>query len=158
MGKKQLLSLSALSPQVTAEFSSGSGSPNHGLWFWTGAPCSPQRTPDFQSSLLALAKFMRLSLMKAAHAGVAGAPCRKPGYMGRKRISSNAFTQSTRVLAPGRSLFSGVVALEGAAPHLFGPRTLWRTWGTRPEKGASLPTRMTNRLVPLSLSLRVIRA
>ena len=27
---------------------------------------------------------MRLSLMKAAHEGVGGAPCRKSGYMGRK--------------------------------------------------------------------------
>jgi len=36
-------------------------------------------------SLLALANFMRLSLMKAAHAGVGGAPCRKSGYVGRKR-------------------------------------------------------------------------
>ncbi len=51
----------------------------------TGAPRSPQRTPDFLSSLLALANFMRLSLMKAAHAGVGGAPCRKFGYVGRKR-------------------------------------------------------------------------
>jgi hypothetical protein len=54
--------------------------------FWTGAPCSPQRTPDFLSTFLALANFMRLSLMKAAHAGVGGASCRKSGYMGRKRI------------------------------------------------------------------------
>src|ERR1700723_802073 len=51
----------------------------------TGAPRSPKRTPDFLSSLLALANFMRLSLMKAAHAGVGGAPCRKFGYVGRKR-------------------------------------------------------------------------
>ena len=51
----------------------------------TGAPRSPERTPDFLSSLLALANFMRLSLMKAAHAGVGGAPCRKSGYVGRKR-------------------------------------------------------------------------
>jgi hypothetical protein len=29
-----------------------------------------------------LAHFMRLSLMKAAHAGVGGAPCRKSGYVG----------------------------------------------------------------------------
>jgi hypothetical protein len=34
---------------------------------------------------MALASFMRLSLMKAAHAGVGGAPCRKSGYVGRKR-------------------------------------------------------------------------
>jgi hypothetical protein len=47
--------------------------------------CSPQRTPDFLSTLLALANFMRLSLMKAAHAAVGGARCRKSGYMGRKR-------------------------------------------------------------------------
>jgi hypothetical protein len=50
----------------------------------TGAPRSPTRTPDFLSSLLVLAHFMRLSLMKAAHAGVGGAPCRKSGYVGRK--------------------------------------------------------------------------
>jgi hypothetical protein len=31
---------------------------------------------------MALANFMRLSLMKAAHAGVDGAPCRKSGYVG----------------------------------------------------------------------------
>ena len=42
-------------------------------------------TPDFLSSLLALATFMRLSLMKAAHAAIGGAPCRKSGYVGRKR-------------------------------------------------------------------------
>jgi hypothetical protein len=50
----------------------------------TGAPRSPQRTPDFLPSFLALAHFMRLSFMKAAHAGAGGAPCRKSGYVGRK--------------------------------------------------------------------------
>jgi hypothetical protein len=39
---------------------------------------------DFLLSLLALAHFMRLSLMKAARAGVGGAPSRKSGYVGRK--------------------------------------------------------------------------
>jgi hypothetical protein len=68
---------------------------------WTGAPRSPQRTPDFLSSLLALAHFMRLSLLKAAHAVVSGAAYRKSG-----------------------------------SPVVFGPGTLWRTWGTRP-----VPTR-----------------
>ena len=51
----------------------------------TGAPRSPERTPDFLWRLMALANFMRLSLMKAAHADVGGAPCRKSGYVGRKR-------------------------------------------------------------------------
>ena len=46
---------------------------------------SPRRTPDFLPNFLALANFMRLSLMKAAHTGVGGAPRRKSGYMGRKR-------------------------------------------------------------------------
>ena len=41
--------------------------------------------PDFLSNSLALTNFMRLSLMKAAHAVVGGAPCRKSGTMGRKR-------------------------------------------------------------------------
>jgi hypothetical protein len=48
----------------------------------TGALGSPQRTPDFLSNFLALANLMRLSLMKAAHAGVGGAPSRKSGYLG----------------------------------------------------------------------------
>jgi hypothetical protein len=39
-----------------------------------GAPRSPKRTPDFLSNFLALANLMRLSLMKAAHTGVGGAP------------------------------------------------------------------------------------
>jgi hypothetical protein len=43
------------------------------------------RTPDFLWSFMALASFMRLSLKKAAHADVGGAPCRKSGYVGRKR-------------------------------------------------------------------------
>jgi hypothetical protein len=51
----------------------------------TGAPRSPERTPDFLSNLLALANLMRLSLLKAAHVYVGGAPCRKSGYVGRKR-------------------------------------------------------------------------
>jgi hypothetical protein len=51
----------------------------------TGAPRSQQRTPDFLWSLLVLVNFMRLSLMKAAHVAVGGAPCRKSGYVGRKR-------------------------------------------------------------------------
>jgi hypothetical protein len=42
--------------------------------------------PDFLSSSLALTNFMRLSLMKAAHASVGGAPRRKSGTMGRERI------------------------------------------------------------------------
>jgi hypothetical protein len=52
----------------------------------TGAPRSPQRTPDFLSNFLALSNSMRLSLMKAAHADVGGASCRKSGYVGRKRV------------------------------------------------------------------------
>jgi hypothetical protein len=38
--------------------------------------------PDFLLCLLALAYFMRLSLMKAAHAALGGAPCRKSGNLG----------------------------------------------------------------------------
>jgi hypothetical protein len=51
----------------------------------TGAHVRPSVHPDFLSSSLALTNFMRLSLMKAAHASVGGAPCRKSGNAGRKR-------------------------------------------------------------------------
>ena len=40
---------------------------------------------DFLSSFLVLMNSMRLSLMKAAHASVGGASCRKSGTMGRTR-------------------------------------------------------------------------
>jgi hypothetical protein len=61
--------------------------PNNSQRFWTGAlNVRPGVHPDFLSSSLALTKFMRLSLIKAAHASIGGAPCRKSGTMGRKRI------------------------------------------------------------------------
>jgi hypothetical protein len=62
----------------------------------------------------------------------------RPSVHGPKTDFSNAFTQCTRILALGRGLFPCVTkALEGAAPVFFGPCTLRRTWGTRPEKRAS---------------------
>jgi hypothetical protein len=66
---------------------------------WTGAPCSHQRTPDFLSSVLAVTKLMRLSLMKAAHAAVGGAPCRKSGPWAENDGAeplSNAFIPSPK--------------------------------------------------------------
>ena len=57
---------------------------------------------------MALASFMRLSLLKVAHAVLSGAAYRKSG-----------------------------------SPVLFGPGTLWRTWGTRP-----VPNGAVMRLTP----------
>ena len=48
----------------------------------------PSVHPDFLSSSLALMYFMRLSLVKAAHASVGGASCRKSGTMGRKKTGA----------------------------------------------------------------------
>jgi hypothetical protein len=89
---------------------------NQGLRSGTGAPCSPLRTPDFLSSFLALAKFMPLSLMKAAHAGVGGASRRKSGYMGRTRCFSNAFTPCISTLAPAVSCPQSKSVRKGCAP------------------------------------------
>jgi hypothetical protein len=76
--------------------------------------------PDFLSSSLALTNFMRLSLMKAAHASGGGAPYRKSGTMGRKRILQmlSLYAQELSLLA---ALFFALMAqaLKGAAPHLF---------------------------------------
>ena len=60
--------------------------------------------PDFLWSLVALANFMRLSLLKAAHANLFGATCRKSG--------------------------SPVFFGPGTLPRQAGAG--WRTWGTRP--------------------------
>jgi hypothetical protein len=95
--------------------------------------------PDFLSSSLALTNFMRLSLMKAAHAPVGGAPCRKSGTMGRERCFSNAFP----VMRDGSCSHQRCLPTEqkrwnGLRPVFFGPCTLRRTWGTRPGTRAGL--------------------
>jgi hypothetical protein len=69
-------------------------------------------SPDFLWRLLALANFMRLSLMKAAHVNLFGAMCRKSGL-----------------------------------PVFFGPRTLVRTWGTRPVPWPPFPNRVSGRFL-----------
>jgi hypothetical protein len=43
-------------------------------------------SPDFLSRLLALAKFMRLSLLKAAQAVVFSAACRKSGFLTKQHV------------------------------------------------------------------------
>jgi hypothetical protein len=61
----------------------------------TGAPRSPKRTPDFLSNLLALANFMRLSLMKATR-GCWWRPAQEIRIRGPKTVGvspSNAFGQ-----------------------------------------------------------------
>ncbi len=65
-------------------------------------------SPDFQSSLSALANFMRLSLMKAAHAKPFGVPCRKSGFA---------------------RFFRPMYANMGHPSQGFGPaRFLWLIW------------------------------
>ena len=53
-----------------------------------GAPRSPKRTPDFLWSLLALADFMRLSLVKAAQAGAGGCPVQEIRIRGTKMMGA----------------------------------------------------------------------
>jgi hypothetical protein len=79
-----------------------------GLQVWTGAPGSPKRTPDFLSSLVALTNFMRLSLMKAAHAAVGWRP-----------VAGNPGTWDENGLFP--LLSAGSTAMVGASPHRFSP-------------------------------------
>jgi hypothetical protein len=63
----------------------------------------------------------------------------RPSVHGPKMDSSNAFATRETILAFGHSLSDRVtVAEEGAAPVLFGPCTLGRTWGTRPGRRTSL--------------------
>jgi hypothetical protein len=75
---------------------------------WTGAPRSPKRTPDFLSTLMALTNFMRLSLMKAAHAAVGWRP-----------VAENPGTWDENGLFP--LLSAGSTAMVGASPHRFRP-------------------------------------
>ena len=49
------------------------------VWGRGALQIPPLRYPEFLSRLMALANFMRLSLMKAAHADLFGAMCRKSG-------------------------------------------------------------------------------
>jgi hypothetical protein len=74
---------------------------------------------------------MRLSLTKAAHVTVDGNRVQEirvaPAYVGRKRFVSIASPVLPRIL------INPVKALEGLRPIFFGPRTLVRTWATRPN-------------------------
>jgi hypothetical protein len=99
------------------------------LWLedlpWTGSPCSP----DFLSSSLALTNFMRLSLMKAAHASVGGAPCRKSGPWAEKGAAQpfNALATRAKDCRPrARVLAPGVKAFEEI--H-FRPMYAWANMG-----------------------------
>src|ERR1700749_4760895 len=89
--------------------------------------------PDFLWSFLALTKFMRPSLMKAARPSVAGASCRKSGTMGRKRILQMVSLHCPRILVLGRNLLPCSRSVGWAAPVFFSPCTVRRTWDTRPE-------------------------
>ncbi len=93
----------------------------------------PSVHPDFLSSFLALTNFMRLSLMKAAHASVGGRPLQEIRDHGPKktgRSPSQRFCWAKRLRPRARVLAHRVKALEKS---VFGPCTLGRTWGTRPE-------------------------
>ena len=76
---------------------------------------APSVHPDFLSSFLALTNFMRLSLMKAAHASVGGAPCRKSGAVGRKRRAK----PHNRSWPKSERQYHGMKALE---KYRFRPR------------------------------------
>ena len=82
--------------------------------------------PDLLSRLLALTSLMRLSLMKAAHASVGGASCRKSGTMGRKRWAKpfNRFEvnkQRTEIVTFIRIRQKFNKSVRGAAPCRFRP-------------------------------------
>ena len=86
--------------------------------------------PDFLWSLSALADFMRLSLMKAAHADLFGAMYRKSGKALPKVFNVRFKRASLGGQNPDHgSVIPHVKAFENT---IFGPRTLVRTWGTRP--------------------------
>jgi hypothetical protein len=79
----------------------------------------PHVPPDFLSSLVALANFMRLSLQKAAHANLSGAACRKSGWPWRTWADHEIF----RMLSLSEQWISGGIeqkAIVGFA-HLFRP-------------------------------------
>jgi hypothetical protein len=80
--------------------------PNHCLWFWTGAPCSPQRTPGFPVELPGVDELHAAFLNESRTHTRRWRPCRKSGTMGRKRCFSNAFTPCTRRSSLHQQLFA----------------------------------------------------
>jgi hypothetical protein len=87
--------------------------------------------PDLLWGLVNSPTFMRLSLMKAAHAAV-GWITRTGNPGGRLSVHG----PDTMFFACFHSICHGVIgrvkALERASPIVFSPCTLGRTWGTRP--------------------------
>src|SRR6266849_5807543 len=64
---------------------------------------------------------MRLSSMKAAHAGIGGAPCRKSGYMGRRRILPMLSLDAQGLLLLAAVVSPHSKSVGRAAPRLFRP-------------------------------------
>ena len=104
------------------------------LKVWRGAP----RSPDFLSRLVASANFMRLSLLKGAHAVVSrshvtgnpGSPQRTWDENGGAKPLPTLFARA-RDTVPERTVPTKVKAIENI---VFGPCTLGRTWGTPPHR------------------------
>jgi hypothetical protein len=111
-------------PSFRLESSGGVESPNGGLWFWTGAPCSPKRTPGFPVEIPGVDELHAAFLNESRTRGCRWRPVQEIRVYGPKKMGAALSN------AP---VTNGVKAFENT---IFGPCTLGRTWGTRPGKRA----------------------
>ena len=119
---------------------------NRGHWFWTGAPCSPERTPGFPVKLSGVDELHAAFLNESRKRICRWRPVQEIRDHGPKTDSSNALIPWARTLALGRSVFAALQKRsKELRPVFFSPCTLGRTWGTRPVKRASVfaPTTAT---------------
>jgi hypothetical protein len=87
--------------------------------------------------LVALAKFMRLSLQKAAQTNLAGAAYRKSGSQQRTWDEEDGTQPLPTLCYEAKRLLKARIlwtpAIKAFEKIVIGPCTLVRTWGTRPS-------------------------
>ena len=113
---------------------------------WTGAPCSPKRTPGFPVEFPGVDELHAAFLNESRTRICWWRPVQEIRDHGPKktgRSPPNAFCYVARCCGLEQEVLRhGVKALEES---VFGPCTLRRTWGTRPEPttvvGSSNPAR-----------------
>jgi|SRR5450631_2191194 hypothetical protein len=106
---------------------------------WTGAPCSPQRTPGFPVELPGVDELHAAFLNESRTRTRRWRPVQEIRDHGPKKSGRSPFQRSCdagKKTAPrAKMLVHGVKAFE--KKPVLGPCTLVRTWGTRPGRRAS---------------------
>jgi hypothetical protein len=110
-------------------------SPNHALWFWTGAPGWPKRTPGFPVVLAGVGALHAAFLNESRTRSPWWRPVQEIREPGPKMVFFQCFHSRYQGSCSGQLPFARRVGtIEGAAPHLFRPMYAQANMG-HPSRG-----------------------